>query len=392
MLMAQSMGLGRDARPELRQLLLRRYQADGCLLCARGTHALQIALSALASDATAGRPVLLPAFTCYEVATAAVGARVPVALYDVDPLTLEPDWDSVVAASHHGAAALVVAPLFGMPIDWVAARRMAERIQVPLIADVAQAQGTIWEDAPAGAAADLIVLSFGRGKGWTGMGGGALLWRGPSRSLEGVERSGWRADSVPLTREISTAAGASSQFLLARSTFYGLPAAIPFLHLGETIYHEPTQPRPITRSSASLLLLNEEIAAREVSRRRSNAEQYTRLLGRVGAGVTAVPGARLDGSSGALRYPVRVRGGWSAIRATAAPDLGAAATYPTTLEDVPALKLLLQPRAERFVGAQLLVRELVTLPTHSQTNEAERRRLVELIAIENKRLDGGMHA
>src|SRR5687767_4065158 len=88
----ETLAYGADPRTELRQRLLRRYGADGAGLFARGTHALQIALEI--TRRTSQAPVLLPAYTCYEVATAAVGARVPVALYDVDVNTLEPDWNS----------------------------------------------------------------------------------------------------------------------------------------------------------------------------------------------------------------------------------------------------------------------------------------------------------
>lgn len=378
-LIVQSARLAADPRPELRSLLLERYGFAGCLLSASGTHALQIALSTLTKEAEGSSPVLLPAFTCYEVATAAVGARARVALYDIDPLTLEPDWESVMIAGRSGAAALVVAPLFGMPINWDIARRMADDFGAPLVADVAQAHGATWQDAPAGYVADVVVLSFGRGKGWTGAGGGALLWRGSAR-LDAFEgQPAWTMEAAPMRAEASTAGAATSQFLLGRSAFYGLPAAIPFLRLGETVYHEPTPTRPISRSSAALLLANDEVSLREVLHRRSNAEQYTRWLGQTGTKITAVSGARLDVSSGALRYPLRVKGGWGAVQATAAPLLGAAPTYPTTLHDLPALKPWLDSGSQSVPGARLLVRELVTLPTHSQTTEQERQRLVELL-------------
>jgi dTDP-4-amino-4,6-dideoxygalactose transaminase len=366
-------------------MLLERYRLDRCLLCASGTHALQTALSALAGEGKEKRPVLLPAFTCYEVATAAVGARARVALYDVDPLTLEPDWDSVSAAGRHGAAALVVAPLFGMPVEWGLARETAERLGAPLVADVAQSYGATWQGLPAGSTADVVVLSFGRGKGWTGAGGGALLWRA---SVPGLDA---RADAVsagpdPQRDGLATAAAAGSQFLLGRASVYGLPASIPFLRLGETVYHEPTPPRPISRSSAAMLLANDEVSSREVLRRRRNAEHYSHWLGTIDEGVTAVPGLRMDETSGALRYPVRIRGGWSAVRSNEALRLGVASTYPTTLQELPALRPLLDPGSRAAAGAALLVRELITLPTHSQTVETERRRLVDLIVTKARKM------
>jgi dTDP-4-amino-4,6-dideoxygalactose transaminase len=267
-----------------------------------------------------------------------------------------------------------------MPVAWDLARQMAGLLDAPLIADVAQGHGASWRNAPVGATADLIVLSFGRGKGWTGAGGGALLWRDAAGSADNlVPGAVWEREVERKGREASRAVAAASQFLFGRSASYGIPAAIPFLRLGETVYHAPTTPRPIARTSAALLLANDEASMREVWHRRNNAAQYTRTLNQAGGSVTGLPGARLDASAGALRYPVRVKGGWIGVRAAGGVLLGAAPTYPTTLQDLTALHPLLEPGLAQAPGARLLVDELITLPTHSQTTAAERLRLMELL-------------
>jgi len=93
--------------------LLAMYEASVGILTDSGTSALRLALSAAAD---AGRlPVAMPAYSCYDLATAAIGADVPVLLYDLDPLTLEPDEASLTQALEAGARTLVVAHLFGRP-------------------------------------------------------------------------------------------------------------------------------------------------------------------------------------------------------------------------------------------------------------------------------------
>ena len=62
--------------------------------------------------------VALPAFGCFDVASAAIGADVPVSLYDIDPDTLSPDPDSLSRAFSQGARVAVIAPLYGVPVDW----------------------------------------------------------------------------------------------------------------------------------------------------------------------------------------------------------------------------------------------------------------------------------
>lgn len=366
--------MGKDPRVALSAALSERYDAADCTLTASGTHALQIALAS-ATYLRGDVPVLLPAYTCYEVATAAVGAGVRVALYDLDPQTLAPDWNSIRTAARQGIAAIVVAPLFGLPLDWRAARALANDLDALLIADVAQGHGSVWDGRPAGCAGDMSVLSFGRGKGWTGGGGGALLSRLDGDYSTEISPLGRRRPAGETKAVISLGA----QWLLARPRLYGFPSAIPSLGLGETVYHEPTSPAAMTRTSAAMLIANQQISDREVSHRRNNAARYTEMLAKHMPG-DALIGAALGPNSGALRFPVRVPGGWSALRKTRAPDLGAAPGYPAPLRNLAALRGLLTDVEPIIHGAELLARELVTLPTHSLLSERETQELVRIIA------------
>ena len=370
---------GRDARAQLRARLLERFPADGVALYGSGTQALDVAFR-IARSLDPEAPVLLPGYTCYEVATAAVGANVRVSLYDLDPDTLEPDAASIRAAAQNGAAAIVVSPLYGMPLDWARARAHADEIGTLLIEDAAQANGSTWRGRPVGCVGDLTVLSFGRGKGWTGQGGGALLWRGKaSRAAEMVTSAVERAEPG-LPAETKTAAMAVAQWLLGRPALYAVPASIPQLHLGETNYHAPRPPAAMRRVSAALVLANEAAAMAEPAIRRANAREYARLLDAGGSAAIRPIGARIDDDAGALRFPIRVAGGWDAVRHTDAPRLGAAPGYPDVLDSLPALRPLLNRADPPIPGSRLIARELVTLPTHSGTRPEERQRLARLVS------------
>ena len=74
--------------------------------------ALRLAIE-IASEGAEDPVVALPAYSCYDVATAAIGAGVKVVLYDIDPSTLGPDWESLEKAMQVEPVALVVAHLFG---------------------------------------------------------------------------------------------------------------------------------------------------------------------------------------------------------------------------------------------------------------------------------------
>ena len=357
----------RDRRPELLSLLVSRLDADGGCLTGSGAEALQLALRIAA--AIRPGPALLPAFTCYEVASAAVGAEVSVALYDIDPDTLGPDWQSLERYAGQNPSSLVVAPLYGMPIDWAEARRVAARSGAVLIEDAAQAHGAAYEGRPVGSEGDLTVLSFGRGKGWTGGGGGALLWRGrvavAARSIF-EERP---PEAQGAIAEASVLVKGALHWALGRPSVYGLPSSLPFLGLGDTVYSPPRAPRQMARVSAALLLGTEASAGAAVAARRGAAVEYAAALGSP---------AELA-NAGALRYPVRIAGGRGAVDALGVARLGVAGSYPKPLRELDALAERLVNREAVHPGAEALARELVTLPTHARTKPEERAEILRAV-------------
>jgi len=344
-------------RVTLRTLLAREFSADAVGLFGSGTQALQIALGD-AACATGSDIVALPAFTCFDVASAAVGAGLRIVLYDVDPATLSPDCDSLRAALAQGARIVVVTPLFGFPIDWEAVQACAVPHGAVLIEDAAQGLGATWHGARLGTLGDRSVLSFGRGKGWTGGQGGALLTRRGARPPDLRNGKHLAADLRVLTL-------AAAQWAFGRPNLYGIPAALPWLGLGETRYHDPTPPKALPHTAARLLLHAVAASQREIEARKIRA---VRLLAKISGGSRLRPIKPLAGAQpGYLRLPVRVAGG---VAGLADPDrarrLGVARSYPTPLSEVPAVReRLVAMGSGAWPGAEELARDLVTLPTHS---------------------------
>ncbi len=164
----------RRAEAEIGDWLERSFSPRRWHLVDSGTSAIRLALQhAVAGHAT--RRIALPAYGCYDLATACDGAEVEVVLYDLDPGTLGPDWNSYEAALDSGPAAVVLVHLYGVPVDLDRATSLARRRGVRVIEDAAQGAGGSWQGKALGSFGDYAVLSFGRGKGITGGGGGALL-------------------------------------------------------------------------------------------------------------------------------------------------------------------------------------------------------------------------
>jgi dTDP-4-amino-4,6-dideoxygalactose transaminase len=353
---------------------LREYfRAGAVLLTDSGTSALTLALRDVARTRP-GAPVALPAYCCYDVATAADGAGVPVALYDVDPTTLGPDFATLRRVLAEGAAAVVVAHLYGIPVDVGAVEALAREHGALLIDDAAQGTGASCDGRPLGAAGSAGVLSFGRGKGVTGGGGGALLGNdAPGATMVVAARSAL----MPAGRGARRLASVAVQAMLGRPGLYGLPASIPFLHLGETLYRRPWPPASAPASCVAVLGVTWPLAGAEADVRRRHAARLVAAL-RGPQRAWAVRGAA-SGLPGYLRLPLVVSAAARA-RAAAARRLGIMPGYPRALIDLPGFGDRTTGVVRDFPGARLLTERLITLPTHRLLRDDDLVRLESWLA------------
>ncbi len=362
-----------DPRQTLADRLSREYEADRAILFGSGTQALQVAVT-LALQAVRGSAVALPAFTCFDVAAAAVGANADVDVYDFDPATLGPDPESLDRALARGAGAAVVSPLYGFPVDWDLLAAVAARRGAILIEDAAQGFGATWRGRPVGALGPLSVLSFGRGKGWTGGAGGALLLRGPAGRWEPP-----RPPPASWVGEARVRARLLAQWAFARPALYAVPAALPWLRLGDTVYREPGPLCGMTRAAAACLGASRVAAEREAATRRANGLALFAALGDAPCARPVRPLAQ--GVPSFLRFPVLVARGFEGLGAPAAAlRLGVQRGYPKALATLPEIGARLRRPTGRTPGAAELVRTLITVPTHSLLTLRERGALAALLS------------
>jgi len=358
---AASVTGGARARTRVLELVRAEYGPRDLLLLDSGTSALALALQAIRLEAAeAGRAplVALPGYGCFDLATAAVGADVRVVLYDLDPTTLGPDWSSLERALAHRPAGVVVAHLYGVPVDIERVARLAAAVDAVVVDDAAQGVGASIAGRPVGSFGSFGVLSFGRGKGRTGGGGGALLANEEhgARLLARVRGEIGRAP-----RGLRPAAMLKTQWLLGRPSLYWIPASLPFLGLGETPYHPPHPAAAMADSCVGALAAAWDESMGEVPRRRAAAAAWRRDV--------VVQGWRFPESDaeGAIRGELR-------LPAIVPPDLrasdvvgqlggGVMPGYPMPLARLPALSGRLA-HVEATPGAEALVRRLVTLPCH----------------------------
>lgn len=346
-------------------LLQDAYPGHSATLLQSGTAALQLAV-ALAHQGAGVPRVAAPAYACPDVGTAVQGAGGTLLLYDTDPATLAPDLPSLERALRGGATVVVVAHLFGVVTALAPVLALAAAHGAAVVEDAAQHAGGGVGGVRGGGQGDWGVLSFGRGKGLNAGGGGALLSRAPlpdhwATALAAApvaEAAAWH-----LARTAATA-------LLAHPAAFALVRRLPGLEVGATTYHPPA---PLARPVPTLARLVEdalraEPTARALRQRRQAT--YREALDTV-SGVTLV---RLPagGIAGALREPVLA----DPHRMAPLAPLGVGRGYPRTLADYPELAGSLAAPSHRFPGAQQLVAQLHTLPTHPLVSHAGQARLI----------------
>jgi perosamine synthetase len=367
LLAAQRIPNGEDA---LRTLLCESYSASACVLVDSGTSALQVAIE---SYAPVGESVALPAFGCYDLVTALLGARRNAIFYDLDPLSLSPDLAQLERILSSGVSSLVVAPLYGYAPNMSDIAALCDRTGTKLIMDCAQSAAATFNGRPLASFGSVATLSFGRGKETGGAGGGAILLReGEAVVMERLP--------MAMKRKVAlNVAALSAQLLLANPWIFGIPRSLPHLRLGQTVFRPPSIPTRISKTQALIALAGQSQLFRLAQARRDRAalvESALRYSPHLRF-ITIAP----ESSFGALRVAAIA----SSFDERTMGRIGTRQSYPTTLP-----KLLGSLRGAdvsepgSFAGADRLAASLVTLPTHKYVAASDLREMVRIFVTDFK--------
>ena len=319
--------------------------------------------------ASGRREVVLPAYCCYSLPASVVAAGLQVRLVDVDD-SGRIDPTALASLPLESVAVIVVANLFGLADPMGEIRRMATESGVAVVDDAAQSLGARDGDGAVGARGEFGVLSFGRGKPLSALGGGGLVWN----SIE--ERADPSAAAESDARLEALARGLV--YDIARwPVVFRLLSAIPSLHIGETEYDPGFRQGsidPAARCLAEVLIDSLDASNRE---RRERAERLAVMireqtafspLTSVGEGVGIYPRLAVRAPEPAARE--------AALEAMR--DLGATAMYPSAVDGIDGLGANLVGDAH-CPGAHAFAARLLTLPTHSSLTPRRIDRLLDVL-------------
>jgi dTDP-4-amino-4,6-dideoxygalactose transaminase len=349
--------------------LRNHFGARHVCLVSSGTAALVVALRALRTRSKRNE-VVVPAYTCFSVPAAVMHAGLRPVPCDIEPETFDFNRRLLEGSLNDRTLAVIGHHLFGIPSDIDATRALCAPRDVVVIEDAAQAMGGATRDGRLlGTLGDIGVFSAGRGKNITSGSGGILLVASDGIAAA-IRTEAARLRSVSTTEALKELMKVAAMAAFVRPEAYWLPASVPALGLGQTIF--PTHVRTQRMSGAQAGLLRNwrrRLADSNRLRCRTAADLQDRSGRHVGPATTTYLRLPMMADSRAERDRL--------LRESERRGLGFSRAYPTAISDIPELRPFLDCRG--YPAAQRVADRIFTVPTHPYVTEKDRRAIADCL-------------
>jgi dTDP-4-amino-4,6-dideoxygalactose transaminase len=341
----------------------RHFGARHVALVSSGTAALAISLKALKARQPNRTEVVIPAYTCFSVPAAVVKAGLTPVLCDINPSTFDLDEAGLERAIGPRTLAVVVHHLFGIASDIARVRERCAPMGIAVVEDAAQAMGIQVDGHALGTLGDIGIFSLGRGKHLTCGSGGVIL----TKCDELADAIRYQCRALPEQTPLETLKSLAAVLIMAvftRPSLYWIPASLPFLGLGRSIYPKDVRLKRLSSVSAALL---QNWRARLQHAHEACARTSGDLGKRLGLPLPQGPAHPY------LRLPILVgtpemRDG---IYAQAKrKGFGMSRAYPTPVSEIPELAHVFA--GQRCPAARTVARHILTIPTHHWLSARDR--------------------
>ena len=337
-----------------------------------GKAALALILQALAKLAPDRCEVIIPAYTCFSVPSAVVKAGLTPAPCDMNPSTFDYDLGLLSRSIGERTLCVVSCHLFGMAANVQAVRAMCSKRGVFVVEDAAQAMGVVIDGTKLGTQGDVGFFSLGRGKNITCGSGGIILTNSDSMAVQLTDQYRSLASSG-FFENIRAYLQVLLQKLFVHPLLFWLPAGIPQLRIGETLFFEDFPMKKLSGMAAGLLSNWRERLDRANAGRRETARFFAEQLGVQTDRKDFIP---------YLRFPFLTASREQKESLMSLPEsrgLGLSPMYPTGVDAIYQLKDILQGKT--YPVARDMAERLVTLPTHYLLSHKDKVSICKLIKI-----------
>lgn len=341
-----------------------------------GKAALVLILRALHGLAPARNEVVIPAYTCFSVPSAIVKCNLRVVLCDINPENFDYDYQKLEKVLNEKTLCVLVPHLFGIPSDTDKVLGMCRDRQIFVVEDGAQAMGTLADNGrPVCTMGDANFFSLGRGKPVTCGSGGIILTNSDpiaQRIFEEyslIPSPGFADDVADYLKSLAI-------YLFIHPALYWLPAGLPFLGLGETLFYKDFPVKKLSGMQAGLGLSWKHRLERSMNARSKNVKKFCQRLGR--------PDPCLDEKEAPplLRFPVLLRSGQSrkiTCESSRKKGLGITELYPSPINEIQEIRH--QFAGMNYPNAKSVADRLVTLPTHEFMTDGDIERIARILDV-----------
>jgi perosamine synthetase len=354
----------RALEEEIRQ----HFGVRDVFLVSSGTAALVLTLRALRSLSRRSE-VVLPAYTCFSVPAAVLAAGLKPVLCDITPLTFDFDHELLARTLSDDTLCVIAHHLFGVPSDVARTRALCRRRGIVVVEDAAQAMGAESSGRQLGTLGDIGIFSLGRGKNITCGSGGIIVTRSDELGAA-IARHYADVRMPPAGEALKDFLEIVLMAVFIRPRLYWIPAALPFLRLGQTIFPRRIPMRRLSGLKTGMLRHWQRRLAQSNRIRCESVEYFTRRLPLHLAGGSSHPYLRLpilaDTPAEKERLHARSR----------ARGLGLSVAYPTPVNEIPEVRVVIN--GERFPCARRVADRLVTIPTHHLVSERDKQAITAL--------------
>ncbi len=424
---------GKEEVERFRNELKDYFDVKHCFLLSSGKAALTIILKALHELHPDREEVLIPAFTCYSVPSAIVRAGLKVKLCDVNPGTLDFNYDQLKKmlseftagkkstlrkpnqkknnngqrttdnalivkgndqepsttnpVSNNRLLAVIPVHLFGLPADIDRIRSLCRGPNVTIVEDAAQVLGAKWNEKKLGTLGDVSFFSLGRGKALSIVEGGVII-TDREDIAERIMRQLSNTSGYKLFELINLIFKAILLTVFQHPLFFWFPKSLPFLKLGETIYALKFKIKKMSSFQAGLAK-NWQNKLKLFQKKRIECAKFWadisirfNLYTYTSNFETNYLNPAIQNSGSFLpflRFPVSINDSSfrkSILEKSRHMGLGIMHTYPDSINGIQELKE--EFNGQNFPVAKTLAKNLVTLPVHPLVSEQDMQKIIKL--------------
>lgn len=359
------------ATRSLEQSLQAYFGSRYVFLVSSGKAALTLSLMALKSSSSK-REVIIPAYTCYSMPAAVLAAGLKPVLCDINPETFDFDHELLERTITPNTLAVIAHHLFGIPSDIDRVRTICRRRGITVIEDAAQAMGVELAGRKLGTLGDVGVFSLGRGKNITCGSGGIVITNSDAMAAD-IARQFPYFGAQPASETLAEFAKLVFMAIFIRPQLYWIPAAVPFLRLGQTIFPKIVRLRRLSGLQAGLLHHWQKRLSQSNQQRSEVAASVSRELSLTLALGPTHPYLRLPIFAATRQSRERIHS------LSQRRGLGFSLAYPTPINEIPEIRRIYD--GKRYPSARSVADRILTLPTHHWISEKDTRAIVDCVEL-----------